>query len=153
LELNSTGCPDFELLNSPECPFVAPAAAGAGVCGGGDTILTTTSSRADAAAAVGFDTQTPIFHPFINPTKTQERDFAFYLLKGFTVYLIFSHQFCFWIIGFLWDLGKKVCLIRRLWFFGLCINRLPVVTVSLTAKYLQCSAIFYSTVSQKHCLL
>jgi hypothetical protein len=67
-----------------------------------------------------------------------------------------------------------VCLIRRLWFFGLCINRLPVVTVSLTAKYLQYSALFsyvfiFSTiiiikenyrrgeftitVSQKHCLL
>jgi hypothetical protein len=109
-ELNSTGCPDFELLNSPECPFVATAAAaaGAGGCGGGDTLLTTTSSRAAAAAAAGFDTQTPIFPPFINPTKTQEGDFAFYLRKGLTVYLIFSHQFCFWIIGFLWDLGKNV---------------------------------------------
>jgi hypothetical protein len=113
-ELNSTGCPDFELLNSPECPFAATAAAaaaaaaGAGGCGGGDTLLTTTSSRAAAAAAAGFDTQTPIFPPFINPTKTQEGDFALYLRKGLTVYLIFSHQFCFWIIGFLWDLGKNV---------------------------------------------
>jgi hypothetical protein len=74
-----------------------------------NTLLTTTSSRAAAAAAAaGFDTQTPIFPPFINPTKTQEGDFALYLRKGLTVYLIFSHQFCFWIIGFLWDLGKNV---------------------------------------------
>jgi hypothetical protein len=111
-ELNSTGCPDFELLNSPECPFVATAAAaaaaGAGGCGGGDTLLTTTSSRAAAAAAAGFDTQTPIFPLFINPTKTQESDFAFYLRKGFTVYLISATNFAFGLLGF-YGILVKMC--------------------------------------------
>ncbi|KAJ6864023.1 hypothetical protein NC651_034750 [Populus alba x Populus x berolinensis] len=107
-ELNSTGCPDFELLNNPECPFVATAAADAGDCGGGDTLLTTTSSRAAAAAAAGFDTQTPIFPPFINPTKTQESDFAFYLRKGFTVSLISATNFAFGLLGF-YGILVKMC--------------------------------------------
>jgi hypothetical protein len=92
-----TKCPDFE-LNSPECLFAAAAAAAAiGDCGGGENFFTTTSSR--AAAAARFDTQTPIFPPFINPTK-HKKVIAFYQLKGFTFYLFLATNFAFGLLIF-----------------------------------------------------